>query len=403
MQTIRYSGLSRVESISELATVGETLFAKPSPLDMCCFLNDCNDQLLFENRRQRGSSIDESVFVDAKALLNKYMTQFIIPPDSCGEEAVDIMFAVADRDCVFWTYGALTWVIYAQILNLCSQRTTVPLSIKKQIFLTKVDVVDMNLKEVIDTLDSLSINIHNLKSTVIEFKELLNTLEYRAAKIVCKKEVSFATIQELASFFIYFKRTVYLRDMWPPLRQWAVPLESHKGNMVKIYEKYIDTKGFRKKILRMYYALATRHHDKVRSSGAHTAESRLKETRGVRWNNSVQNDAYRLSVEELIVDVNFKIAICFNAVDMFMKSHYEIPWIQYFCFFSENIVEQKTKLRASKYPLICISDFGTSIYYKGCKSPVRDVAECVFNWFYIIEAFHNNLIFKNIIIAPPWK
>mgnify|MGYP006075257727 CR=1 FL=1 len=403
LNVTRYTGLSRVASLSELAIVGETLFADPTPLDLCCFLRDCHEHLLFEQRRIE-SSVDARDLEAAREVLSKFMTQLILPGGHKRDRVQDVMFTVAEREIVHWTYGVLTWLIYLQVLALCQNPSQpVASSLKKHIFLTKTEVCDLSVKELLDTLDSLSVNFKLLAATVDELYSLLDSLERRASIIICQEEVEVQTIQELANFFIYFKRTLFLQSMWPALDNLSLPNESHVKDLHTLCDRYLDNNGFRKNMLRLFYVLSTRHNDRARAIGAHTAESRLQNQRTTAWYNKVQTDAYKLPVSDLLQDNIFYTAMSLNAVDMYMKSRYEMPWIQYFCFFAANTVEQAITLRGAPYPLICISDFGTSIYYKKQQSCVHSIDVCIFNWFAIVAKSHDNCLFKNIKIISPFS
>tara|TARA_B110000914_G_scaffold150116_1_gene131551 strand:- start:1379 stop:2155 length:777 start_codon:yes stop_codon:yes gene_type:complete len=254
--------------------------------------------------------------------------------------------------------------------------------------------------DVVDVLDALSIRFKEF----VDYKEvgaLLLALEWRLSTLFCTSEMDPKSVQECAHFFIYFHRSMWAMDYWPRLGTNLIKAsEKDLLKIVGLCARYLENRGFRKKLLSLFYKLSCRQSDDVRSDGGKSA-NKLQACRSQSWYYTMQRNAYKSQVPELLKESNFATSLVLNAVDMYMKSLYDLPFLSYFCIYQENMIVQLGKMRGYSYPLIYMGDEGVRLFYKRQMSATASVIECVVNWFRIIKSDHNNVLFKNIAIKSP--
>ena len=78
MARLRYSGLTRVNSLGEIMTVGETLFESPSPLDLCGFLKDCQRLLWARQNKSKCDicDVEERLISPVRLFFKKLLCEF---------------------------------------------------------------------------------------------------------------------------------------------------------------------------------------------------------------------------------------------------------------------------------------------------------------------------------------
>jgi|TARA_B110000914_G_scaffold150115_1_gene131547 hypothetical protein len=398
MERLRYSGLTSVNSLGEILTVGETLFERPSPLDLCGFLKDCQRLLWVRQNKSKCDicDVEERLISPVRLFFKKLLCEF-----RAGSE--DILFKSANPNVSIWSYGTLMWCTHAQLIYLSKSPPMPKLdTVRSLLFLKDVCISEMSWADAVDVLDAISIRFKEL----VDYKEvgvLLLALEWRLSTLFCTGETDPKSVQECAHFFIYFHRSMWAMNYWPPLESENGLIKASEKELLKIVglcTRYVDNRGFRKKLLNLFYKLSCRQSDSVRSEGGKSA-NKLQACRSQSWYYTMQRNAYKLQVAELLKESNFATSLVLNAMDMYMKSLYELPFLSYFCIYQESMIVQLTKMRGYSYPLIYMGDGGVYLFYKRQMSAKASVIECVVNWFRIIKSDHNNVLFKNIAIKSP--
>ena len=140
----------------------------------------------------------------------------------------------------------------------------------------------------------------------------------------------------------------------------------------------------------------------ARSQGSHTSESIVQAQRPAAAYHAAQTKAYKGTVTELLADAEYKTAVLLNAVDRFCKTRFDVEFISLFCYREADTVKQHVKLRAAKYPLICLgTEASVSLLFQQRKTAQIDIENAVFNWFSIIASEFAGKLFQNIEIVPP--
>ena len=370
-----------VQQVDEIASIGANLERRMTPLDLVSFLRSSYTAC-------EGSDASEAAVKGALGFISKLMT-------SARSDGEDFMFSAAEREKAEVSYGTLAWIVFARLLRMLPTPSFVPSKeFCGEIFQKHIEITDMTVKDVIDAIDTLCIR---WDAVAAERREFLGALEHRAAVLTTSIERGKLTF--ISHAFIMFRRQIWLGTVWQEREALFPPVEY---SLEHLCERFIEAKDLRKKLLKMHFMLSVRVSDMARSQGSHTSESIVQAQRPAAAYHAAQTKAYKGTVTELLADAEYKTAVLLNAVDRFCKTRFDVEFISLFCYREADTVKQRVKLRAAKYPLICLgTEASVSLLIQQRQTAQIDIESAVFNWLTIIQNEFNGKLFQNIEIESP--
>ena len=311
------------------------------------------------------------------------------------------LHVTADSRDSNWSFGTFAWVLLATLRSRCSSPAQVfPERLRRLVACTRAPVPTMTLHEVFVSLHGLSMRWKGLNrefgSPILQRAVL--ALEHRASDILVSEALPANVVQHLANLFVFFMRFFQYRNLFPLLKTGAV---GPTGAYDAVYEKYIDARRFRKKLLGTYFILSPRISDMALGFEDYSAETLLQSGRSEKWNQMAQTQAYNETLLELLKNVEFADAVRLNAFDLWFKHTFNVGFKEHFLILQKDVVRNYKKISTSSLPLLAYGNDGISVFYGGRLSKTMQCTHAFQLWFEIIERDHEGAVFNNILVHAP--
>ena len=388
MRRIRYDGIDRVQDLREIPSIGQVVLRHPKPIALTLYLLDCCDLLVQFMCRE--TPVPEAL-CSACIRMFRHATMTTLH---------HILFKIADLERSRWTYGTTLWYVMALLINLRRQPVACPEFLRKDICCTTTALQDMSLREVVDALDALAIQWSTLAPDNVEdLRTCVHALEYRAAELVCQESMHMRDVKYVANFFLLFHQSLHADTLWDHFQ--VTPPNANTRVFQNLCHVYIDNKGFKKKMLTLFFILAKRISDVVRAKESYTAQSLLQDGRSETWYQSMQHVAYKGSLQDLFDHETFQVAMTLNAVDLWFKNKFSVNFIEHFVVLQDDMFQRTGAMKACDCPLIICGDMGVRLFFRQRQTCPMDISRVLAGWFYLVMRDHQGIIFKNIQIHPP--
>jgi len=362
----------------------KTLLASPGPLPFSGFVFDAMKRI--SAYAPHGHVLDLEIAQWKKAIVGTLSPSLHITAES--------------RDSN-WSYGTYAWVLLATLISRnSSESDPFPECLKYKVCCSCTPVADMSWFQIQDTLHGMSMRWRDLHA---EFGHKIlqkgtSALQHRTAELLVSYEIPADALQRCSNFFVFCMKYFQYRTLFPVLELPEVP---DSAPYQAIYDKYINTRRFRKKLLGTYFILSPRISDLAHGFEDYSAETILQTGRSEKWNQIAQTRAYNDTLEQLMQYAVFADAIRLNAFDLWFKHTFNLGFKDHFLILQKDVVNNRHKLNANVLPLLVYAHDGISLFYNGKLSKPLDCTRAFQIWFYFVKKYHDGAVFNNIMVEEP--